>query len=246
MERIDAQGIHYRDLNEMIKQRVEAGEREFLLDNVNGQRYLGTGLHHQVKIEINGVPGNDLATFMDGPEIVVRDNAQDAIGNTMNSGQVTVHGHAGDVLGYGMRGGRLLIKGNVGYRVGIHMKQYKKQVPVIVAGGCAGDFLGEYMAGGILMVLGLNRTSEEQPLVGDYVATGMHGGVIYLRGQVDPSCLGREVAVFDLDDDDWKVMGEHLRDFCQAFGYDHDEVCSAPFCKLVPVSKRPYGRLYAY
>ncbi|NPV29597.1 MAG: hypothetical protein HPY58_08070 [Firmicutes bacterium] len=246
MIRIDARGIHYRELNELIKRKAEEGAREFWLDHVNGQRYIGTGLAYpDVKIVINGVPGNDLASFLNGPEIVVYDNGQDAIGNTMNAGQVAVHGHAGDVLGYGMRGGRLFIKGNVGYRVGIHMKEYRKQIPVLIAGGTAGDFLGEYMAGGILVVLGLDR-KPGAPLAGDYLGTGMHGGVIYLRGEVDPATLGKEVAVFDLDENDWKELGPHLQDFCTAFGYDYNEVCAAKFCKLLPVSHRPYGRLYAY
>ncbi len=246
MERIDSRGLHYRELNERIRHLADEGEREFQLDNVNGQRYLGTGLAHSgIKIVVNGVPGNDLASFMDGPEITVNDNAQDAIGNTMNAGQVTVQGHAGDVLGYGMRGGRLFIKGNVGYRVGIHMKEYRKQVPVLIAGGTAGAFMGEYMAGGILALLGLERQPEE-PLAGAYLGTGMHGGVIYLRGEVDSLVLGKEVSVFALDEADWRLLGPHLQDFCAAFGYSYDEVCAEKFCKLIPVSHRPYGRLYCY
>jgi glutamate synthase domain-containing protein 3 len=244
MERIDSQGLHYHELNELIKRLAEEGVREFQLDNVNGQRYLGTGLAYpDIKMVVNGVPGNDLASFMNGPEITINDNAQDAIGNTMNAGQVTVHGHAGDVLGYGMRGGRLFIKGSVGYRVGIHMKEYKKQVPVLIAGGTAGDFLGEYMAGGVLVLLGLER-EPGVPLAGDYLGTGMHGGVIYLRGEVDPFTLGKEVSVFDLDEADWSLLGPHLQDFCAAFGFNYDEVCAGKFCKLMPVSNRPYGRLY--
>jgi len=246
MVRIDGKGVHYRELNELIKTKADEGETEFYLDNINGQRYIGTGLSNPgIKMHVNGVPGNDLATFLNGPEIVVYDNAQDAICNTMNSGQVTVHGHAGDVLGYGMRGGRLFIKGDVGYRVGIHMKEYKKQVPVIVAGGTAGDFLGEYMAGGILIILGLDR-KPGVPLTGDYLGTGMHGGVIYLRGDVDPANLGKEVAVFDVTDEDWKVLCTHLQDFCASFDFDYNEVSSEKFYKLLPVSHRPYGRLYAY
>jgi len=246
MERIDSQGLHYSVLNDMIRRLAEDGIREFQLDNINGQRYLGTGLSYpDIKMVVNGVPGNDLASFMNGPEITINDNAQDSIGNTMNAGQITVHGHAGDVLGYGMRGGRLFVKGNVGYRVGIHMKEYRKQVPVLIAGGTAGDFLGEYMAGGILVLLGLERPTGA-PLAGDYLGTGMHGGVIYLRGEVDPFTLGKEVSVFDLDETDWSLLRPHLQDFCAAFGYNYDEVCVGKFCKLLPVSNRPYGRLYCY
>jgi glutamate synthase domain-containing protein 3 len=123
------------------------------------------------------------------------------------------------------------------------MKEYKKQVPVLIAGGTAGDFLGEYMAGGILALLGLER-QPGAPLAGDYLGTGMHGGVIYLRGEVDPFTLGKEVSVFDLDETDWSLLGPHLQDFCAAFGFNYDEVCAEKFCKLIPVSHRPYGRLY--
>jgi len=153
--RIDARGLYYRELNEMVRAEIAAGAREIHLDNVNGQYYIGSGLKADVKIIIDGVPGNDLGAFMDGPTIVVLGNGQDNIGNTMNSGKIVVHGHAGDVLGYGMRGGKLFVREEVGYRVGIHMKGYQAQVPTLVAGGSAGDFLGEYMAGGILVVLGL-------------------------------------------------------------------------------------------
>ncbi|OAT79969.1 hypothetical protein [Desulfotomaculum copahuensis] len=244
MMQIDARGMYYRDLNKMIKEAAWAGETEFILDNVNGQRYIGTGVDRKVNITINGVPGNDLAAFANGPVITVNANAQDAIGNTMNDGLVVVHGLAGDVLGYAMRGGRIYIKDDVGYRVGIHMKEYRRQVPVIIAGGRAGDFFGEYMAGGIMMLLGLNR-KPGQPLAGDYLGTGMHGGVIYLRGEVAAYRLGKEVAVFALDDGDEKTLQKYLGEFCDCFGLDYNQVREEKFCKLVPVSHRPYGRLYA-
>lgn len=241
--KIDAKGVYYRQLNEQIKAAVENGETEIELDNVNGQRYLGTNINKPVKININGVPGNDMAIFMDGPTLIINNNAQDAIANTMNSGKIVVHGNAGDVLGYGMRGGKLFVKGNVGYRVGIHMKEHKKQIPVIIAGGVAGNFFGEYMAGGCLILLGLNR-EPNQPIAGDYIGTGMHGGVIYIRGDVDRDTLGKEVAVFDLDEDDQKKLKKLLTEYCAEFGFDYNEVMQEKFIKLLPVSSRPYGRLY--
>src|SRR3990170_5361539 len=181
MHEIDAKGVYYRDLNEKVRQAISRGEKEILLKNVNGQYYIGDGLRGgDVRITIEGVPGNDLAAFMDGPTLIVKGNAQDNIANTMNGGKVVIHGHAGDVLGYGMRGGKLHILGDVGYRIGIHMKGYQDQTPVIISGGSAQDFYGEYMAGGILILLGLERRNS-QPIIGDYVGTGMHGGVIYIR-----------------------------------------------------------------
>ena len=174
MLEINAGGMYYRDLNQKIRDAVNSGEKDITVRNVNGQYYIGDGLRGKSTITVEGVPGNDLAAFMDGPTLVIKANAQDNISNTMNTGKVVIHGNAGDVLGYGMRGGKLHILGDVGYRVGIHMKGVKKQSPTIVVGGTAGDFFGEYMAGGVLILLGLNN--DGRPIVGDYLGTGMHGG----------------------------------------------------------------------
>lgn len=243
--RIDADGLHYRDLNARIRAAIADGETELELTDVNGQRYIADGAKGKARIDIHGVPGNDLGAFMDGPTVVVHGNAQDAIGNTMNSGKIVVHGDAGDVLGYGMRGGKIFVRGDVGYRVGIHMKAYRSQVPVLIAGGSAGDFLGEYMAGGLLVVLGLSRR-QGRPLVGDYCATGMHGGAIYLRGDWDKSMVaGAQIAVHQADESDLKALRPALEEFCAEYGLDPDKVMAKPFAKLVPLSHRPYGGKYA-
>lgn len=229
----------------MLREAIVRGEKEFVLDNVNGQRYIADGINEEVTITINGVPGNDLAAFMNGPTVIVNDSAQDAVGNTMNRGKIVIHGHAGDVLGYGMRGGKMFIRDDVGYRVGIHMKSYRKQVPVIIAGGRAADFFGEYMAGGILILLGLN-SEDGQSLVGDYLGTGMHGGIIYIRGVVEKHQLGAEVGEVEMEDVDRKLLREYLGEFCQDFSLNLERVMGRKFIKLIPISSRPYGSLYAY
>lgn len=243
--KIDAKDVYYRQLNALIRKAAAEGEKEFELDNINGQRYLGTGVEGNVKIIVNGVPGNDMGIFMNGPTIIVNASAQDSIANTMNEGKIVIHGNAGDVLAYAMRGGKLFIKGHVGYRVGIHMKSYKKQIPKVVVGGTAQDFFGEYMAGGVLVLLGLDK-DPDQPLVGDYIGTGMHGGVIYIRGQVEAEQLGKEVAAQELNEADQQELAELLQEYCQDLGLDYEEIMKEKFIKLVPVSNRPYGRLYAY
>jgi len=244
---IDARGVHYRDLNERVRELAQDGVSRIELRNVNGQRYLGAGLMFKgLSLCIYGTPGNDLAAFMDGARIEVFGNGQDAVANTMNSGKVIIHGHAGDVLGYGMRGGRLYVRGNVGYRVGIHMKAYEKQVPVVIVGGTAGDFFGEYMAGGILVLLGLYR-KPEQRIVGDWVGTGIHGGIIYIRGEVDKHQLGKEVGIAEkVPEPEMEELRKLLADYCHEFGLDLEEILKKPFLKLFPFSTRPYGKLYAY
>jgi glutamate synthase domain-containing protein 3 len=244
--RIDAQGLHYKELNEKIHTAIACGRKNIILDNVNGQRYIGDGLtDNEIKITINGTPGNDLAAFMNSPILIVNSNAQDGIGNTMNDGKIIVYGDAGDIAGYSMRGGEIYIKGNAGYRVGIHMKSYHNSYPAIIIGGSAGDFLGEYMAGGRIIVLGLGKKPDE-PIVGNYCGTGMHGGTIYIQGDVQDYQLGKEVKKTGLNNEDNKILSGYLKEYCSYFSLSLKEVRKTPFIKLIPYSHRPYGKLYAY
>lgn len=244
--KIDAKGMHYKELNQIIEDTLNEGVQHIELVNVNGQRYIGDGLTFpDRKISIYGTPGNDMAAFMNGLTIEVFANAQDAIANTMNDGTIIVHGSAGDILGYGMRGGEVFIKEDVGYRVGIHMKEYKDKIPVLVVGGKAGDFLGEYMAGGRIIVLGLNL-QENEPITGLFCGTGMHGGIIYLRGQIEEYKLGKEVKVVDMQQEDYEFLDGYISRYVKYFGYSKEFIMSKPFYKLIPYNKRPYGKLYAY
>jgi len=241
---IDAKGLNYKELNEKIRQSIDNNSKEIILINVNGQRYISSGLKSDVKIIIRGTPGNDLGSFMNGPEIIVYGNGQDAIANTMNKGKIVIHGDAGDILGYAMCGGKLYIKGNVGYRAGIHMKAYKDLLPVIIIGGTARDFLGEYMAGGILIVLGLK--DEKEPIVGNYVGTGMHGGIIYVRAEVKNYQLGKELGIEKWNKEDDITIKKYLTEYCQEFGLNYDYLIQKKFTKLIPTTHRPYGKLYTY
>ncbi|NSW91410.1 MAG: hypothetical protein HPY74_12190 [Firmicutes bacterium] len=245
MKILNAKGIYFKDLNRMLKEFFRLGEKEILVKNVEGQRYIGDGIQGSHRLIIEGTPGNDMAAYMDGPEIIVRGNAQDAIANTMNSGKVVIYGNAGDTTGYAMRGGEVYVKGNVGYRVGIHMKEYSEKKPVIVIGGKAGDFLGEYMAGGIIILLGLNE-EDVGKIVGNYCGTGMHGGTIYIRSSVDVCKLGKEVRQVEADDKDMDFIGVYVKKFSDYFGFDYHSIMDRYFTKLYAYNKRPYGNLYAY
>jgi glutamate synthase domain-containing protein 3 len=242
--KIDAAGLHYRELNERIRAAADAGESGVAVSNLNGQRYIGTGLTHALEVELSGTPGNDLAAFMNGPRITVRGNAQDAVGNTMSGGRVAVHGHAGDLLAHSMRGGTMLVRDFAGYRVGIHMKAFGERVPRVVVGGRVGDYAGEYMAGGTLVVLGLG--DGKGPIAGRYVGTGMHGGEIYLRGEVEAHQLGKEVGRAPITDADWERLSATLAEFAGEFDLDAAQFRREDFVRLVPTTHRPYGQLYVY
>jgi glutamate synthase domain-containing protein 3 len=244
--RIDARQLHYRDLNQCLRQAVAAGAQRITVHNVYGQRYIGTNLPGPVQIEIHGTPGNDLGAFMDGPRIIVHGNVQDGCGNTMNGGEIIVHGRAGDIVGYSMRGGKIFVRDGAGYRLGIHMKEYEGRKPAIVIGGTVQHFPGEYMAGGVLVVLKLDVDDDERHPA-SFIGTGMHGGVMYIQGELADHQLGREVGrVAEGDDADWATLAELVEQFASHFGYDAEEILSRHFTKLIPLSIRPYGRLYAY
>ncbi len=242
---IDAAGLDHRTLNERIKAAIAAGATELDLLNVCGQRYVGCGLDRPVTMRIDGIPGNDLAAFMSGPRLFCSGNVQDGVANTMDEGLIVAPGHAGDVLGYSMRGGQVFIRGNAGYRIGIHMKSYLGKEPVIIIGGRVKDFAGEYMAGGVLVVLGLDIPPSE-PLVGRYCGSGMHGGVMYVRGEVPCAHVGKGVTVEDPAEEDLARLRELLGPYSQAFALSLDEILARPFQKLRAASTRPHGQLYAY
>jgi glutamate synthase domain-containing protein 3 len=239
---VDATGVYYKDLNHLLKRLDGNGLEKIEICNVYGQRYIGTDLADALNINVYGTPGNDLGAFMRGPTITVHGNVQDGCGNTMDHGTIVVHGRAGDLVGHSMRGGKIFIRDDAGYRVGIHMKEYLEKKPSIVIGGTAQDFLGEYMAGGILVVLGLNMKQKQHEA--RFVGTGMHGGTMYIRGDVKH--IGEEVAVVDLTKEDKKTLTGLVNEYCSYYGLNAKDVLESKFNKLIPVSSRPYGKLYAY
>jgi len=242
---IDVNGTHHRELNGQIQEAVAKGAQRINLHSVHGQRYIATNLRSEAEIHIHGTPGNDLGAFLHGSRLIVHGNAQDGCGNTMNEGEIVVHGHAGDITGLSARGGRIFIREDVGYRAAIHMKEYEGKRPALVVGGTAQDFLGEYMAGGIVVVLGLTQNGQNGHQA-SFVGTGMHGGVIYLRGQINGYQLGKEVGVRKLTRKDRAILRDLVTRFAAHFGFDAEEILASRFVKLVPLYLRPYGRLYTY
>ena len=238
---INAEGLYYRDLNRVLRAVYRSGAKNVKIHGVCGQRYIGTGLDSPMQIDLYGTPGNDLGVFMNGPKITVHGNVQDVCGNTMNEGLIVVHGCAGDLAGHSMRGGKIFIRDGVGYRVGIHMKEYHNKKPILAIGGVPQDFFAEYMAGGVALVLGLN-IEDRKKCMARFVGTGMHGGVIYTRGDIFK--LSKGVKVAKAGKRDMRVIEGLVREFCGYFGNDYAEVMGKQFYKITPVSKRPYEKLY--
>lgn len=236
--KITAGSMHFKQLNDLVR---NTEDREIEIENCIGQRYIASGLSGK-EITIYGVPGNALGAYLDGSKIVVKGNTQEATGDTMNDGMIAIYGNAGDATGYAMRGGKIYIEGSSGYRTGIHMKQYEDKVPVIIIGGSAGSFLGEYQAGGLLVVLGMDHPGKLP--VSNFCGTGMHGGKIYLRCDTPPHDLPAQVQAHLADDADMEEISSYLREFCDIFDKNYDEILAHPFYVLTPNTKNPYKQLY--
>jgi glutamate synthase domain-containing protein 3 len=161
----------------------------------------------------------------------------------MNDGLIVVHGCAGDLTAHSMRGGKIFVRDGVGYRVGIHMKEYQNKKPTLVVGGVAQDFFAEYMAGGVALVLGLNVKDGEK-CVARFVGTGMHGGVVYTRGDIFKLSEGCKIA--KAGKRDMRIIEALVREFCGYFGNNPADIVAKQFCRITPLSKRPYEKLYSY
>ncbi len=234
--KISAENKNFSELNEAIR-----NEKDIEIENCLGQRFLCAGMKDG-NVTLKGIPGNALGAYLTGGEIKVFGNAQDAVGDTMNDGKIIIYGNAGDAVGYAMRGGEIFIKGNAGYRAGIHMKAYEEKQPVIMIGGKAGSFLGEYQAGGLIIVLGL--TNGSKPTVGNFPCTGMHGGKMIIRGNIDNIEFPKQTTVKKAEKKDIDNILPVLERFCSIFGYDFEEVISEDFYVITPDTKNPYKQLY--
>lgn len=238
--KIEAGLTYYKEINETIR---KSADRKIEITGCLGQRYIGDGLADR-EITINGTPGNALGAYLNGARITVNGNAQDATGDTMNDGMIFIHGNSGDATGYAMRGGRIYVEGDAGYRAGIHMKQYKDKVPVLVIGGRAGSFLGEYQAGGYIVVLGIG--SDEPTAVDRFCATGMHGGKIFLRCSELPFDLPGQVVAKEASADDVEEIREYVEEYCGEFGGDADKLLKSKFYVLTPNTSNPYKQIYTH
>ncbi len=206
-----------------------------------GQRYIGCG-QSGGELILHGTPGNALGAYLDGADIVLYGNAQDATGDTMNSGSIVIHGGTGDAVGYAMRGGAIYVRDSAGYRAGIHMKEYREKLPVLVIGGRCGSFLGEYQAGGVILVLGIGW--EDRPPVGNFCGAGMHGGRIILRTRRLPPDLPDQVLAREATEEDKAQFRPYLETYCACFGADFDALLHSEYVILTPNTKNPYKQLY--
>ena len=210
---LDATGKSFQEINQFIFGGLSRGLGHVSIRNATGQRYLGIGIslssgsrdEFPFKITIDGFPGNCLANLNNGAIFEVFGNAADDVADTMHDGKVIIHGSSRDVTGQALQGGSIFVRGCVGNRAGIQMREYGTRRPFLIVGETSDDYLGEYMAGGVIAVL--NISNSDRP-VGNYVGTGMVGGVIFVRGRVKES----QIALLPQTDDVMNYLNAALAD----------------------------------
>ena len=83
MDYIEAGSLSFSELNETIR---SAGTK-CRVSACLGQRFIAAGMSRK-SIEIDGIPGNALGAYLNGADITVHGNAQDAVGDTMSAGRI--------------------------------------------------------------------------------------------------------------------------------------------------------------
>jgi glutamate synthase domain-containing protein 3 len=162
----------------------------------------------------------------------------------MDSGTIVVHGSTGDAAAHSMRGGKLFVEKNIGYRGGIHMKQYEEdRRPVLVVGGTAHSFLGEYMAGGLILVLGIG---QEDQAVDRGIGSGIHGGMIIIRGEVEDELLGIGAKKRKFGEKELEMITPYVEEFCEHFNREPSELLDMNYTCIVPASTRPFAGKYTW
>ncbi|MFH1721275.1 MAG: hypothetical protein ABH950_01575 [Candidatus Altiarchaeota archaeon] len=258
--------LHHKDLNKKIRAAVKNGAKHITVKNVCGQRFIGAGISSDdLTIEVEGDAGLDLGVFSSGIKIIVHGSSEYLLGNTLNKGELIVYGSSWDITGMGAKGGTIYVMGNGGSRIGIHMKEFHKEKPLIVYGGTVKQFLGEYMAGGNIVVLGLDFSEAlpknknviqkkdidpkkikhaSEPVAQSDLGAGIHGGAIYVRGEVPDELLGVYATKKEFSEEDKKILEPIWKKFQEYFNTPLELIAHDNYTKIVPYSSRPFGKAY--
>ncbi|HOX28737.1 MAG TPA: glutamate synthase, partial [bacterium] len=105
--------------SKLVMEGHRLGWKKFIVFNTTGQRFHGVGLGaatEDVRIDCYGIPGDYLASGIDGLELQVHGDAQDQVGQIIKAGKLVIHGSVGQTFMYGAKGGEVYVKGNAAGR----------------------------------------------------------------------------------------------------------------------------------
>jgi methylamine---glutamate N-methyltransferase subunit B len=156
-----------------------------------GQHYVGVGLAHLHRVNIDGSVGDYALCGSDQCECNIDGNANDFLGHSLRSGVVIATGNAGHAVGAMGTGGLIAIYGSAGDRAGVSMRGSD-----VLIRGNAGSNVALGMRAGTIVIGGS---------AGEQMGHGMRGGTIYLRG--DAPAISRDIEEQRLREPDRLKLG---------------------------------------
>ena len=195
---IDAGTLSTRELNTLIRARLQEGVTDIWVENPNARHNLAVALLQPGRVRFRGSVGYYCGGLSDGAEIQVEGSAGWGLAESMSRGHVVVQGGAGNGAAAAIRGGTVVIYGDAAARLGVSMKGGL----VLVGGDCG------YMAG----FMGQKGTLVVCGNTGAAFADSMYATTCYVGGTV--GSLGTDAVIEPLTEEEAAMLdgllGEHL------------------------------------
>jgi methylamine---glutamate N-methyltransferase subunit B len=195
---IDAAALSTREINLLIRARLQDGVPEICVRNPNARHNLGVALLQPGRVRFMGSVGYYCGGLIDGAEIRVEGSAGWGLAESMKGGHVVVHGGAGNGAAAAIRGGTVIIHGDAAARLGVSMKGGL----VLVGGDCG------YMAG----FMGQKGTLVVCGNTGHAFGDSMYATTCYVGGSI--GALGTDAVVEPLSPEEAelldRLLSEHL------------------------------------
>ena len=93
-----------------------------------------------------------------------------------------------------------------------------------------------------IIVLGLN--TDGNAVVSNFPCTGMHGGKLFLRSDCQNVLFPPQVTPRPATQEDMAEIIPYLREYCELFDCNFDEIIDAAFTVITPDSANPYKQMY--
>ena len=78
------------------------------------------------------------------------------------------------------------------------------------------------------------------------IGSGIHGGEIIIRGEVDDYLLGVGAKKFDFTGEDLERIKPVIENFCEQFGLDPSPFMDTNYTRIAPASSRPFAGKYVW
>ena len=205
-------------LLQWVKDLVDRGICEFEI-NASGQHDIGGTLWNKsgkpIVIKVKNPGQRAGAMCLPNTEVEVFGSAPADVGWLNSGGRVIVHGDAGDTTAHCAAGGEIYIGGRTGTRTGALMKHDPLYAPpeLWVLKSC-GSFSFEFMSGGTAVICGYD-CDDAVSVLGERVAVGMVGGLVYFRGNCH-DVSDRDALVKQLEKSDIEFLMSKMPEFLQS------------------------------